>query len=109
MFVRDVYLPVFVAKRRYLDTTFNRIEPLLRGYLFAFFNVADGLFKLRSCEGITEILSPGDEPCEVSRSIIEQIKLRERDGIVALNAAKLHPLRRVRHHGRPFSGNRRSF
>jgi transcription antitermination factor NusG len=63
--------------------------------VFAFFNVDNTLYQLRHCRGLAGIVCAGVEPCEVSSAIIDQLKHREKDGVVVLNEPELHPLQRV--------------
>jgi transcriptional antiterminator RfaH len=95
LFVEDVYLPFLRIKRRYLDKTFYKTEALFPGYVFAFFSLSQSFYTLKSTLGVVGIVCAGSEPCEVNVSVIEEIKRREKDGLVVLNEPTLRWRERV--------------
>src|SRR5215469_4893542 len=95
LFVQDIYLPLLRTKKRGLGRLIERIEPLFPCYLFARFRLEEAHYRLMRSVGVVSLVCIGGEPCEVDAQTIQDIRSRERDGVIVLNPQRLQPRQRV--------------
>lgn len=69
----------------YVARAVYRSEPLFRSYIFARFNAADMLHKVRFTRGVHGVVSCGGVPTPIDDEIITLIQSRAEDGFVRLD------------------------
>jgi transcription antitermination factor NusG len=104
MFVDDVYLPLLRTKRPRFGKLTNSTAPLFSCYLFARFNLSAAHYKLMHTAGVNSLVCVGDQPCEVDLSTVQEIKSRERNGLIVLKEQPLQLGQRVDIVGGTFCG-----
>ena len=66
----------------------NSITSLFPGYLFACFDLQQRYFEVRYMPGVQGIVSAGNDPLTVPVAVIDEIRSRGTNGVVALARAK---------------------
>ncbi len=80
----NVYLPLYQKKVKKNKEKINIISPLFSGYLFSQFSVFKFYHKIRYTRGVKSILGNNDRLWTINSEKINDIRLREDNGIVAL-------------------------
>jgi transcriptional antiterminator RfaH len=80
----NVYLPLYQKKVKRNKEKINIISPLFSGYLFAQFSIIKQYHKVRYTRGVKSVLGNNDRLWTINSEKIEDIRLREDNGIVAL-------------------------
>ena len=71
-----------------IETFYPKIapgKPLFTGYLFTKFDAETQLRLVKYSKGVSSIVSFGEKPATVDESLIEEIKVRMKDGLVFLD------------------------
>lgn len=71
-----------------IETFYPKIapgKPLFTGYLFTKFDAETQLRLVKYSKGVSSIVSFGEKPATVDESLIEEIKVRMKDGLVILD------------------------
>jgi transcriptional antiterminator RfaH len=93
--VHDIYVPLVRIKKRGLGRLVERIEALFPCYVFARFQIAKSHHRLMRTPGVLGIVCVGGEPAEVDESIVQEIRSRERDGLIVLPIQRFRPTQPV--------------
>ena len=93
--VDDIYVPLIRTKKRGLGRFVERIEALFPCYVFARFRLAKSHQRLMRTPGVFGIVCVGGEPAEVDESIVQEIRSRERDGLIVLPVQRFQPTQPV--------------
>jgi transcription antitermination factor NusG len=80
----NVYLPVYMKKIKKNKIKIDLISPLFSGYLFAQFDIFDSYQKVKYTRGVKKILGNNEYLWTIADEKIQDIKLRENNGIVLL-------------------------
>src|SRR5215467_4854786 len=75
--VEEIYLPRIRIRKR--------ISPLFPGYVFV--RLVDRWYSIATLPGVIRLLMAGDRPARIADEIIQQIRSRERNGLVKLPQA----------------------
>jgi transcriptional antiterminator RfaH len=94
-FADDIYVPLISTKKRGLGRFVERIEALFPCYVFARFQLAQSHHRLMRTPGVLGIVCVGGEPAEIDESIVQEIKSRERDGLIVLPIQRFQPTQPV--------------
>jgi transcriptional antiterminator RfaH len=70
----ETYLPKIEVKRR--------VVPLFPAYIFV--RIVDHWYAVANCVGVTQLLLAGDQPARLRDKVVDDIRGKERDGIVRL-------------------------
>lgn len=84
----DVYLPVYLKKKKKNKEKIEVISPLFAGYLFAQFSLKNLYHKVRYTRGVKSVLGSNDCIWTIENSKIDDIKSREKEGVVVLKKRK---------------------
>jgi transcriptional antiterminator RfaH len=92
------YLPRHLRQRRHARRTEIIARPLFPGYLFVAFDIARDRWRaIHSTFGVNHLILAGEEPQAIPEGVVEQIRVREKDGFVVLGLpAGLKPGSKVR-------------
>jgi transcriptional antiterminator RfaH len=93
--VDDIYVPLVRTKKRGLGRFVERIEALFPCYVFARLRLAKLHHRLMHTPGVHGIVCVGGEPAEIDEFIVQEIKSRERDGLIVLPVQRLQPTQPV--------------
>jgi transcriptional antiterminator RfaH len=93
--VDDIYVPLIRTKKRGLGRFVERIEALFPCYVFARFPLAKSHHRLMRTPGVLGIVCVGGEPAEIDESIVQEIRSRERDGLIVLPVQRFQPTQPV--------------
>ena len=80
----NAYLPVYLKKIKKNKVKIDRIAPLFSGYMFAQFDIHDLYQKVKYTRGVKGILGSQEYLWTIGDDKIQDIKLRENDGVVVL-------------------------
>lgn len=83
-----VYLPVYNKKIKKHKEKIEVIAPLFSGYLFAQFSIGELYHKVRYTRGVKMVLGNNEYLWTIGSDRIEDIKSREKDGVVILKKRK---------------------
>jgi len=79
-----VYLPLYFKKVKKNKEKVEVLSPLFSGYLFAQFSVMELFHKVRYTRGVKSVLGNNECLWTINNRKIEDIKCRERNGIVTM-------------------------
>ena len=90
----EVYLPRHVKRRRHARRTDFVLAPLFPRYLFVAIDKLHQRWRpILSTVGVCDLVRQGERPAEVAAELVEELRLRERDGAFG-HAAQVQGLRR---------------
>ena len=82
----ETYFPRYLKRRRHARRIETVAAPLFPRYLFVAFDAAAQRWQcIRSTIGVATLVRSGDQPAEVPKAVIEALRDREVNGIVALD------------------------
>ena len=89
----EVYLPRHVKRRRHARRTDFVLAPLFPRYLFVAIDKLHQRWRpILSTVGVCDLVRQGERPAEVPAKLVEELRLRERDGAFD-HRAKIRGLR----------------
>src|SRR6476619_7225758 len=81
----EIYLPKYLKRRRHARRTETVIAPLFPRYLFVAVDMTSQRWlSIRSTIGVSSLVCTGDKPAVVHPAVIDALKSREVNGLVAL-------------------------
>jgi len=102
--VSNLFLPLLRTNCTQRGRRVQTIVPLFPCYIFASLNRETDIHFVQRTPGVVGILSAGDEPSEVDESVIQEIRGREKDGVVELPRRTFSPGETVSIVGGPLRG-----
>lgn len=101
----EIYAPVIRKQTRHARICREILAPLFPGYLFVRWTGPDMRWRpILSTVGIRTIVRNGDEPSRLDGSIVQALKAREKDGVIARSASPREIGQTVRFARGPFDG-----
>ncbi|MBN9246282.1 MAG: transcriptional activator RfaH [Hyphomicrobium sp.] len=86
----DVYGPVIRKQTRHARRVSDVLRPLFPGYLFVRLSEAQGRWRpILSTIGVRSVVCTRDAPCTLPAQFIDDLKAREKDGVIARSASAL--------------------
>jgi transcription antitermination factor NusG len=85
----DVYLPLCRQKKKVQKQKVEVITPLFSGYLFSRFSPVTMFHKIRYTRGVKNVLGSGDGLWTLDNKRIEDIRSREKEGVVVLKKREI--------------------
>jgi transcriptional antiterminator RfaH len=101
----EVYAPVLRKQTRHARRVRETLAPLFPGYVFVRWHVSAMRWRpILSTVGVRSIVCNGDRPSPLCDAIVDALKARERDGIIARAASAREIGHTVRIARGPFEG-----
>jgi transcriptional antiterminator RfaH len=79
---KETYLPLIKARRRVRNHQTTDTVPMFQNYLFLL--LGDFFWDAKNCPGIARLLLDGDRPAKVPDRVIDDLRSREKHGLVVL-------------------------
>jgi transcriptional antiterminator RfaH len=84
----EVYAPVVRKQTRHARRVYEVAAPLFPGYVFVQWRDCNMRWRpILSTVGVRTIVCNGDEPSSLSETVIEALKIREKDGVIVRPAS----------------------
>lgn len=100
----EAFLPMMRNKAAYRGKESIQLVPLFPGYLFAYFDIHRNFHSIQRMHGVAGVVCAGNEPCEVPAFVIDEIKRRQRNGVIELPVAAYRSGQKVQIVGGPLKG-----
>lgn len=101
----EVYAPVLRKQTRHARRVRETLAPLFPGYVFVRWHVSAMRWRpILSTVGVRSIVCNGDRPSPLCDAVVDALKARERDGIIARSASPREIGHRVQIARGPFEG-----
>lgn len=84
------YLPLYLKETKKNKTKVPVVAPLFTGYLFARFSIPDHYHQVRYTRGVKQVLGNRQYLFSLPQEKIDDIKNREKDGLVVLKKKPRH-------------------
>ncbi len=83
----EPYVPVVRKQIRHARQVRDALRPLFPGYLFVQFESSHMRWRpILSTVGVRSVVCAGDRPCTVPTQFIDDLKMREEDGVIVRSA-----------------------
>jgi transcriptional antiterminator RfaH len=100
----EVFLPMLRTRLRFWGKLIWSVVPLFPRYVFARFDLETYYFAVRYTPGVQRLVSAGTDPLVVPKPIVDEIRAREINGVVQIQAKPLARGESVEIVEGPFSG-----